>query len=176
MRYLAVDFGARRIGLAVSDDTGTLASPYATHERRGTKHDVTAIVDAVRGLSIQRIVFGLPRALSGGEGTAEAAVRAFAAQVKTALRAANLPAEIEWWDERFSTREALGQMRVAGISQRRGREATGSDSVDARAAAVILQGFLDSRRQMTDNSAVSAGQSDDMGEWEKISYDEERGK
>ncbi len=174
MRYLAVDFGARRIGLAVSDDIGILSSPYATRERRGTKHDVAAIVDAIRGLSIQCIVFGLPRALSGGEGAAEAAVRAFAAQVETALRAANLPAEIEWWDERFSTREALGQMRVAGISQRRGRETTGSNSVDARAAAVILQGFLDSRRQVTEHQSVSTGESGDAGAMEKISSDEER--
>jgi putative holliday junction resolvase len=174
MRHLAVDFGARRMGLAVSDDTGTLASPYATRERGGTKRDVAAIVDAVRGLAAQRIVFGLPRALSGGEGAAEAKVHEFAAQVQAALRAANLPAEIEWWDERFSTREALGQMRVAGISQRRGREATGSDSVDARAAAVILQGFLDSRRQLSANSAASGGESGDVVPLEEIPSDEER--
>src|SRR3712207_1278703 len=110
MRYLAVDFGVRRIGLAVSDETGTLASPHTTRERRGTKQDVAAIIEMVRGLGIQGILFGLPRALHGGQGDAEAAVRAFAEHVEEGLRVANLPIRVEWWDERFSTREALGQM------------------------------------------------------------------
>lgn len=164
MRYLAIDFGARRIGLAVSDDTATLASPHGTRERQGTRRDVAAIVDTVRGLGVQCLVFGLPRTLDGGSGDAATVVRAFAAQVAEGLSAAQLTVETAWWDERFSTREALGQMRVAGISQKRGREATGSDSVDARAAAVILQGFLDSRNQPDIRDATNATR-DDYGVW-----------
>lgn len=156
MRYLAVDFGARRIGLAVSDESETLATPHSTRQRQGTRRDAAAIIEAVRGLGAQGIVFGLPRALSGGPGEGEEAARAFAAQLQQGLRAANLPIEIVWWDERFSTREALGQMRDAGISQKRGRDASDGSSTDARAAAVILQGFLDSRKRGADGAAFGA--------------------
>lgn len=147
MRYLAIDYGLRRIGLAVSDESGTFVSPYGTRECRGHKQDSATIIETVRGLGIGGIVLGLPRASGGGTGDMETATRSFGRALQKALNAAGLTIEIEWWDERFSTAEALTQMRAAGISQRRGRESSGSDSVDARAAAVILQGFLDARQQ-----------------------------
>jgi putative Holliday junction resolvase len=156
MRYLAIDFGGRRIGLAVSDESETLATPHSTRQREGTRRDVAAIVEVVRGLGAAGVVFGLPRALSGGPGEGEEAARAFAAQLQQGLRAANLPIEIAWWDERFSTREALGQMRDAGISQKRGRDANDGSSTDARAAAVILQGFLDSRKMAADGATFDS--------------------
>ena len=146
MRYLAIDYGERRIGLATCDEEERFASPHGVRERQGTKRDTVAIVEIVRGLGIEGIVFGLPRAVDGGTGSSEPAVRKFATSLEEELRAANLPIVLEWWDERFSTREALGQMRTLGISQKRGRESQGSNSVDARAAAVILQGFLDRKR------------------------------
>lgn len=149
MRYLAIDFGARRIGLAVSDPEGNMAFPHSTRERGGHKKDTAAIIEAVRGLGIEAIVFGLPHSLAkdGVASDSESKVRAFAVVLEEALRAENMPQPLEWWDERFSTREALGGMREAGISQRQGREASGDRSVDARAASVILQGFLDSRKR-----------------------------
>jgi putative Holliday junction resolvase len=146
MKYLAIDYGEKRIGLAVSDESGEFAWPHGVRERTGSRRDVEGIIEAVRGLGIEGIVCGLPRATSGGQGQSEPAVRAFVESLQSALRAGGITIEIEWWDERFSTKEAHGQMRHLGISQRRGREATGSDSVDARAAAVILQGFLERRR------------------------------
>lgn len=143
MRYLAIDYGERRIGLATCDDEERFASPHGVRERQGTRRDVAAIVETIRGLGVQGLVFGLPRAVHGGTGNSEPAVKKFALSLEEELRAANLPIALEWWDERFSTREALSQMRTLGISQKRGRESTDSNSVDARAAAVILQGFLD---------------------------------
>jgi putative holliday junction resolvase len=146
MRYLAIDYGERRIGLATCDDEERFASPYGVRERQGTKRDIAAILEIVRGLAIEGLVFGLPHATDGTTGNSEPAVRKFAAALENELRAANLPIALEWWDERFSTREAQAQMRVLGISQKHGRESLGTNSVDARAAAVILQGFLDRRR------------------------------
>jgi putative Holliday junction resolvase len=147
MKHLAIDFGEKRIGLAISDDAGRLALPYGTHERGGHKHDIAYLESAVRGLGIEAIVFGLPRALQD-EAQSEARetkVRAFAALLEEALRAAKREIPIVWWDERFSTREAQHQLRSLGVSQKSSRESGGSESIDARAAAVILQGFLDSR-------------------------------
>jgi putative holliday junction resolvase len=147
MRYLAIDFGLRRLGLAVSDESGTLALPRDTIERRGGGRDVAAVVAAVRGLAQDGpvgVVLGLPRRAEGEGVHHEAEARAFAAALEAGLRRAGLTIQIEWWDERFSTREALNQMREAGIAQRHGREG-GAGGIDARAAAVILQGFLDAR-------------------------------
>jgi len=145
MRYLAIDFGKKRIGLAVSDDAGMFATPYATRRRRDMAHDVEDVILTLRGLGAVGVVCGLPRSSDGTRGALENETRAFANAVQNALRASGLEIEIEWWDERFSTAEALTHMRAAGISQKRGRESSGTDSVDARAAAVILQGFLDSK-------------------------------
>jgi len=154
MRYLAIDYGLRRIGLATSDESGRFVSPYGSRERIGYKQDSGGVLELVRGLGIEGIVLGLPLATESGSaeaspGEMETTVRNFAKALKKAIAAAGLSLEVEWCDERFSTAEALKLMREAGISQRQGRESTGSDSVDARAAAVILQGFLDARNQQT---------------------------
>jgi RNase H-fold protein (predicted Holliday junction resolvase) len=90
---------------------------------------------------------GKPRHLqSGATGASEAGAEAFVAALGAALQEAQIAVPIERWDERFSTREALNQMREAGISQMQGRQSNGANSTDARAAAVILQGFLDAQR------------------------------
>lgn len=159
MRYLAIDYGERRIGLAVSDGTGHFASPVGTRERKGRRQDVEAIIETLRGLGAERIVVGLPRNLQGDAGQSEAALRKFVEALRVGLRAAGRSDEIEWWDERFSTREALSQMRAAGVSQREGRATSGSGSVDARAAAIILQGFLDLRRAHSETGAVGLPES-----------------
>ena len=148
MRYLAIDFGRRRLGLAVSDPDGRIATPYAVRERRGTRHDVADLLQTIRGLEIESIVFGLPHTLQkdGAESDTARLARDFAAALETALRAAGQTQKISWWDERFSTTQALQQLRTLGISQRRGRATSGAQSVDARAAANILQSYLDSRQ------------------------------
>ena len=159
MRYLAIDFGLRRLGLAISDDSGRLASPYAVRERRGTKADVADIITTLRGLGAQALLVGRPRSTQEGQtGDSERAADAFVKALENALRAANVTIPIERWDERFSTREALGQLREVGISQKRGRGDSGSGGVDARAAAIILQGFLDAQQQK------KHPQSDDVAE------------
>ena len=156
MRYLAVDFGRRRLGLAVSDPEGNIAVPYASRHRQGTRRDVADLIETIRGLNAEAIVFGLPHSLEAGGAESDSLrlARNFAEALEAELRAQNLPHAIEWWDERFSTTQALHQMRTLGISQREGRDSMGDGSVDARAAANILQGFLDSQNndaQKSDN-------------------------
>ena len=153
MRYLAIDYGARRLGLAVCDESETIASPHGALVRQSVQGDLKNLLQTIRGLNIEGVVFGLPRSTADGVGDSENAARQFAAQLQSALQEANSAVEIEWQDERFSTREALNQMKSLGISQKRGREDAGSQSTDARAAAVILQGFLDGRRAARENHA-----------------------
>ena len=129
------------MGLAISDERGVMAVPYEVRERRSLKRDIAGIVETARSLRVERVVLGLPRAAHSGEIHHEEQIRGFAAALETALREANLEISLMWWDERFSTVEALGQMRAIGFTSRQSK-----GSVDAQAAAVILQGYLDSLR------------------------------
>ena len=128
MKILALDYGAARTGVAVSDASGTLASPLTTIEKVGSAEGMAtllAIVDAERpGL----IVVGLPRTPSGRRGSQAGASTAFAGRLRARV---DIPVELE--DERYTTT----------IARRTGRSAT--SGLDARAAAVLLQGILDRR-------------------------------
>ena len=134
---LAVDLGERRIGLALSDPTGTLASPLRTLEVTGDpERDRRAVVSAAREAEAQVIVVGLPRSLSGREGPAARRARGEAA----ALAELAGEIEVELHDERFTTRDADRALAAAG---KRGRERRAR--VDAAAAAIILQSYLDAK-------------------------------
>jgi putative Holliday junction resolvase len=134
---LGVDLGERRIGLARSDPAGVTASPLAVIERSGDRTaEHRAIVDAARTSEAIRIVVGLPRSLSGRVGPAERAARAEVEELR-AVAGADLP--VETYDERFTTviaEQALGSARVKTRDRRK--------VVDKVAAAVMLQGYLDS--------------------------------
>lgn len=159
MKYLGIDFGEKRIGLAVSDDAGRVALPYGTHPRGGHKPDIAYLQSAMRGLGIEAVVFGLPRALQDETQSAarETKVRAFAGLLQDAVPGVG----ISWWDERFSTREAQHQLRAEGVSQKTARDSGGASSIDARAAAVILQGFLDRRNGAPTGDFAAADVSGD---------------
>ena len=134
---LAVDLGERRIGLALSDPTGTLASPLRTLEASGDpERDRLAVVMAARDAEAQVIVVGLPRSLSGREGPAARRARAEA----SALAEVAGEIRVELHDERFTTRDAE---RALGAAGKRGRERRAR--VDAAAAAIILQSYLDAK-------------------------------
>jgi putative holliday junction resolvase len=136
VRVLGVDLGARRIGLALSDTSGTLATPLAVHERGSDRAgDHRAIVAAAETEGAARIVVGLPRSLSGREGPAATAARREADELR-ALTA--LPVELH--DERFTTVSATRRLRES----RRGRRKR--EPVDAAAAAEMLQSYLDATR------------------------------
>ncbi len=142
MRLLGLDVGDRRVGLAVSDPSGTLARPLRTIMRRGTIRDVlTEVADEIRRLeadddSLGGIVVGLPRRLDGGETEQTVRVRRFADRLR-ALTA--LP--LAFQDERLSSREAERRLALVERDWRRRKR-----TLDAAAAAVILQDHLDHAR------------------------------
>jgi putative Holliday junction resolvase len=136
-RVLGVDLGEKRIGLARSDPSGTLASPWRTITRTGDPDaDRAAILHAAREAEAQVIVVGLPRSLSGREGPAARGARAEAvalAEVAGGIR-------VELHDERFTTRDAERALARSGRRARLRRA-----HLDAAAAAVMLQSYLDGR-------------------------------
>lgn len=137
MRALGVDLGSRRVGLAVSDSAGTVATPLQVVDRRGGD-DATwrAVADVAAEWEVAVIVVGLPRSLDGSEGPAAAAARADAAAI-----AAVTALPVEFADERLSTVSAAGALRATGMLAKAQRA-----RIDAAAAAVFLQGWLDARR------------------------------
>jgi putative Holliday junction resolvase len=132
---LGVDHGQARIGLALSDPTGMLATPLAVHERRRRRRqDITALATLAREHEVGAVVIGIPVEMSGERGKKAHEVEQFA----EALRTAVAPVPVYEWDERMSTVAAYDLLREAGHRERHSRA-----RVDAVAAAVILQGWLD---------------------------------
>jgi putative Holliday junction resolvase len=136
-RRLGIDVGAVRVGVALSDPDGVLATPLATVARdvqHGT--DLAAIAGMVAEHDVVGVVVGLPRTLAGREGPAAEAAREFGAAL-----AGWVAVPIEFADERLTTVVATRQMRESGRKGRRQRAV-----VDQVAAVAILQGWLDARR------------------------------
>ena len=136
MRYLGVDLGRARIGLALADDVLRQARPFRVLRRQGYGKDLAAIREAVREYEVERVVVGLPLNMDGSEGPAARQSREFAEKLAAAL---GLPVEL--FDERLSTFEAETRLRDRGFSAKDARS-----RVDAEAAAVILQGWVDGNR------------------------------
>ena len=134
MRVLGLDVGDRRIGLALSDPLGILASGLGALERRDLERDIQAILALVEEKQAERIVVGLPKRLDGSLGEQARKVQELASSLSEVS-----PAPVEYWDERLSTVAAQELLRQAGAKKAsRGR-------VDAAAASVILQGYLDAK-------------------------------
>ena len=123
MRVLALDYGSARCGVAVSDPTGTLATPLEPVLRPGTRKGFGRVLALAAELGAERIVIGLPLSLSGEDSAQTAETRAFAERLQ---RSVQVPVEL--YDERFTTRLAA--------------DAGGSGSLDSRAAAVLLNEWL----------------------------------
>ena len=133
-----MDYGRRRIGLAVSDPTGTLASPIDTLVRRkGKRPPLRRMEEMARELGVDMLIVGLPLNLAGNENDWCAEVR----QVGDAL-ATRLEVPVDYVDERFTSVQAEEAVRSIGL-RKRARE--DKSRVDAAAAAVILQSWLDGR-------------------------------
>jgi len=136
-RVLAVDWGERRLGLALSDETRMLAQPLTTLTRRtGKRFPMRALLTLLDHHDVGAVVVGLPLDQDGAEGEAAAAARALAADI---ARTSGKPVEL--WDERFTTARALQAVREMGGTTR-GRK----DEVDALAATLLLQHYLDAKR------------------------------
>jgi putative Holliday junction resolvase len=137
-RVLALDVGSRRLGIAVSDPTGTLATPLLTLPRRGPAEDASTIGRLAAEHAATVVVAGLPVSLSGREGPAARSVRAYVDELREQLP----ELAFELADERLSTVTAERAL-VAGGVRRRARR----DVVDQVAASVFLQAWLDARRR-----------------------------
>ena len=147
-RILALDWGELRIGLALSDEFQVLATPLETLQRReGKRVPMPRLLQLVALHNPVGLVVGLPLSLEGTEGGSAIAAREMAA---TVTRRTSLPAEL--WDERMSTARALAAIREQGGSTR-GRKA----DVDSLAAAVLLQHFLDARRNRAGRTDETEG-------------------
>ncbi len=136
MRSLGIDLGSKRIGVALSDANGTLASPYTVFELTADLAQVVRNINkVVIENQVETVVVGLPRSLSGELGrSATEATRVI--EIFTKL----LDAKVEVYDERFSTKIAELYMKDTGKSIKKTKR-----TIDSMAAAVILQSWLDSR-------------------------------
>jgi putative Holliday junction resolvase len=133
---MGVDFGEKRIGLAVSDPTNTVATPLETLVRRRGKRPPAGRIAALAGEhDVGQLVIGLPLSLDGSEGEWCAEVRAMGERLGTLL---DVP--VAWVDERLTSVRAERAVRSSGLSKQR-REERGR--VDAAAAQLILQAWLD---------------------------------
>ncbi len=135
LRLLGLDVGDRRIGIAVSDPTGSLATPVAVYHRRDRASDIRHMARLVQELEASGIIVGLPKNMNGTEGPQAEKTREFA----LALTEAGLTVAL--WDERLSTVEATRRLVEAG---RKGKSIR--QRIDSEAAALILESYLDFAR------------------------------
>ena len=134
-RILGIDFGTRRIGLALSDPTGTLASPLPFLENNGGVNVGLKLREIVQAQGVETIVVGLPRNMDGSVGPSAQKVRDFIAQIQP-----HLSSQIIYQDERMSTVQAVKILAQRGLSQSDLRK-----KVDSASATLILQQFLDQK-------------------------------
>jgi len=137
MATAALDLGRRRIGVAVTDAASMGAYPVGVVERRSVRRDLEAIAAMLREREVTTIVVGLPLNMDGSEGPAARAARAFAEKAATVLRVT-----VEMFDERLTSFEA--EERLKGMPIRKGAR---KPAIDAIAAAVILEGWMESRKR-----------------------------
>lgn len=130
--------GGRRIGFAVSDPTGLIATPLGFFERTNIASDVSKIVETASKYQVQRILVGLPLTTRGQMGPQARNVERFCKYLSE-----NVNISVVTWDERYSTMEAERLLRQAGRQPSRDKGRS-----DAAAAAVILQSYLNSAKRI----------------------------
>jgi putative Holliday junction resolvase len=142
-RILGLDMGDSRIGVALSDPLGIMASPLTIISRTHEEADIEVLVDIIRKNEVERIIVGLPLSMDGSSGKQVDKVRAF---VTALCRHIDIP--VEYRDERLSTVVAKRIIKNVRKTSRKTR-------YDAAAAALILQGYLDDIAGMKDDRIES---------------------
>lgn len=137
MRILAIDHGSVRLGLALSDPSGTIAQPLTVLRRRSEAEDLRELVRLVAEHEVEQIVVGLPRTLAGQLEAAARGAQEFGERVG---RATGRP--VAYWDERLTTVAAERYLIDQGKRRRERRQ-----EVDRMAATLMLQGYLDYQRR-----------------------------
>lgn len=162
-RILALDVGAKRIGVAVSDELGLLATPRAVIVRRSTEAALDEIVRLAQVEEVSLVVVGLPISLDGQLHGQARTVQRFGERLRRRLESPGIPGApgipLVYADEMLSTVRAEERLRAAGVRPQRIRE-----RIDAEAAAVILDEYLDQRRQAERRAAQPAGDENEEGE------------
>jgi len=134
-RILGIDYGSRRIGIALSDPLGIIAQGLCAIDN--DEEAFETVEDIIRDQHVGRVVVGVPYAPDGGLGRKGKEVMEFVDRLQ-----ANVDVPVETWDESFTTVEAHRRMRDAGMKQRRRRE---KGRVDEMAARILLQEYLENR-------------------------------
>lgn len=137
MRYLALDLGRKQIGLALSDETGLISSPAGVIQVRHSEQVFTEIESLVKQNEVGKLIIGLPIQLNGREGIEAERARVFAAEL-----GGRISVPVDFMDERLSSVEAERRLIDSG---KRGQKIR--DNIDATAAALILQTYLDRERR-----------------------------
>ena len=132
-RFLGIDYGTVRIGLALSDPTGTLASPLPFLENQSPQQVTNALSELIQTHQIEGLIIGLPRNMDGTYGPSAQKVRDFIAQIQKSI-----PLPITPIDERLTTAQASKQLSGIGLNQKQLRK-----KVDSSSACLILQQYLD---------------------------------
>lgn len=132
-RVMALDLGEKRIGIALSDSTRTIATPHSIINRKSRAHDFAYYARLIDEYQVNLVVVGLPITLGGQEGQRAAWVRDYTTGLSQVI-----DTPIVFWDESLTTVSATAALHAAG---RRGKKAR--DRVDAVAATLILQSYLD---------------------------------
>jgi len=142
---LAIDYGRKRLGLALSDASGALSQPFATWNRTNRRRDLARLRELVKNHGVRRIVVGLPLHLDGTPSEMSEEATGFATRVERALGV-----RVEMVDERLTSWEAVQSLKKPDSLPRRGRSPVSprnrKTTLDDLAAAVILRGYLDRER------------------------------
>jgi putative Holliday junction resolvase len=137
LRVLGIDLGTTRIGVALSDPTGTFASPSCVIGCTGRRNDLARLKEVVESTGAEQVVVGMPTTLRGEQGRAAQQAEEFARQL-----AAEIDVPVTTWDERMTTVVAERALVAAGE-----RRETRRDKRDKVAAAVMLQSYLDAQKR-----------------------------
>lgn len=161
-RILALDYGTKRIGVALSDELGWTAQPLETFERRTLDRDVVHIAALVESHSVERVVLGLPLQLDGREGPAVRAMREFTDKLE-----ASLPVPVVLWDERMTTKAAEELLIAADVGRRKRK-----GIVDRIAAAILLRSYLEAQDQVSAQSVEGQLAEEALEECKELSPDD----
>ncbi|MBN1823796.1 MAG: Holliday junction resolvase RuvX [Endomicrobiales bacterium] len=135
-RFMGIDYGSKRIGIAVSDILGVTAAPLVVVEKTGRDEDVKKIADIIMEKTVGTVVFGLPYNMDGTDGSLVPEIRSFAAKIGELSKA-----EIKFVDERLTTLQAERMLvEEADVSREKRKQVR-----DKISASIILQSFLDSK-------------------------------
>lgn len=151
-RILALDYGTKRVGVALSDELGWTAQPLETFERRTLDRDVAHIASLVATHEVGKVLLGFPLQLDGREGPAIQAMREFQMRLEQGL-----PVPLVLWDERMTTKAAEDLLIAADVSRKKRKGA-----VDRVAAAILLQSYLASLEPAPVNQEWPVAESDEL--------------